>query len=103
VKLNKIEQMSVVIRALYEKEYQSIRPILVEESDLRGKLNRLDQQISENRSVGANSHAMQTVGENLLRQGWTMRVRRQLNTELAQVMAKKLITMDRVRIAFGRQ
>lgn len=103
MRLDGIEQISAVMRALYEKEFQAIRSVLAEESDLRGKLRQLDEQIAGNRSTGANNHAMQAIGASFLWQGWTMRMRGQLNLELAQVMAKKLIAMDRVRVAFGRQ
>lgn len=103
MRLDGIEQISAVMCALYEKEFQAIRSVLAEESDLRGKLRQLDEQIAENRSTGANNHAMQVIGASFLWQGWTMRMRGQLNLELAQVMAKKLIAMDRVRVAFGRQ
>lgn len=103
MRLDKIGQMSEVMKALYEKEFQAIRTILTEEAELRGKLNKLSEQIVENRNAGADSHAMQMIGANLLWQGWTGRMQRQLNGELAQVMAKKLVAMDRVRTAFGRQ
>lgn len=103
MRLDKIGQMSEVMKALYEKEFQAIRSILTEEADLRGKLNKLSEQIAVNRNAGADSHAMQVIGANLLWQGWTGRMQRQLNGELALVMAKKLMAMDRVRTAFGRQ
>lgn len=95
--------MSEVMRALYDKEFRAIGAILAEEAQLRSKLRRLDEQIVQNRVICNNSHMLQAVGAQLLWQGWTTRTGRQLNTELAQVVAKKLMAMDRVRVAFGRK
>ena len=103
MRLDQIDQMSEVMRALYDREFRSIGAILAEESTLRGKLTQLDSQIAENQNVTNNSHALNAVGAQILWQSWTSRTRRQLNSELAQVMAKKLMAIDRVRIAFGRQ
>lgn len=103
MRLDKIGQMSEVMRALFDREHRAIGAILAQESELRGKLIRLEEQIANNRDASDNSHMMHAVGAQLLWQGWTTRTRRQLNGELAQVMAKKLVALDRVRIAFGRQ
>lgn len=103
MKLDKLGQMSEVMRALYDREFRAIAAILAEESELRGKLNQLDAQVADNLDVGDNAHSLNVVGAQLLWQGWTSRTRRQLNSDLAQVMAKKLVVMNRVRIAFGRQ
>ncbi len=103
MRLDKLNQMSDVMRALYDREFRAIATILAEESDLRGKLNQLDAQVADNLKVDDNALSLNVVGAQLLWQGWTSRTRRQLNGDLAQVMAKKLVAMDRVRIAFGRQ
>ena len=103
MKLDKIDQMSEVMRALYDREFRLIAGILSEESALRAKLNQLDMQITANQDVKTNSHALNAVGAQIVWQAWTSRTKRQLNGELAQVMAKKLVAMDRVRVAFGRQ
>lgn len=103
MRVDKLNQMADVMRAQYDREFRLIGTILAAESELRGKLRQLDAQIVENLDVGCNAHSMNVVGAQLLWQGWTSRTRRQLNGDLAQVMAKKLIAMDRVRTAFGRQ
>jgi len=103
MRLDRIDQMAEVLGALFDKEYRVISEILILESELRGKLNRLDERIKQNREACADNHLLQAVGAQLLWQGWTTQTHRQLNTELAQVMAIKLAAMDRVRTAFGRQ
>lgn len=95
--------MLKVTEALYMREFQKIRSILEEETTLRQKLAQLDTQIADNQTAIRNDHTMKTVGADMLWQGWVTRTRRNLNTELAQVMARKLVAMDGVRQAFGRQ
>jgi hypothetical protein len=95
--------MSEVMRVLYDREFRAISSILVEETKIRGNLTQLEAQISRNRGACASDQMLLSVGAQLLWQGWTTRTHRQLNTELAQVMAKKLVALDRVRVAFGRQ
>lgn len=100
---DKINQMAAATQALYLKEYRKIGTILVEEAELRAKLARLDARIAQNKGAAIDNHMMRAVGADLLWQGWTTRTRRQLNIELAQVLARKSAVMDRVRVAFGRQ
>jgi len=103
VKHSKINQMAAATQALYLKEYRNIGTILVEEADLRAKLARLDARIDQNKAAEAENHMMRAIGADLLWQGWTTRTRRQLNIELAQILARKSAVMDRIRVAFGRQ
>ncbi|PCH68156.1 MAG: hypothetical protein COC12_10465 [Rhodobacteraceae bacterium] len=103
MRLDRIGQLSEVMRALFAKEQREISAILERESDLRGKLVQLELQVSQNRDACLNNHQLHAVGAQLLWQGWTTRTHRQLNTELAQVMSEKLMAMGRVRLAFGRQ
>lgn len=103
MKHSKINQMAAATQALYLKEYRNIGTILVEEADLRAKLARLDARIDQNKAAEAENHMMRAIGADLLWQGWTTRTRRQLNIELAQILARKSAVMDRIRVAFGRQ
>lgn len=100
---DKINQMAAATQALYLKEFRNIGSILVEEAELRAKLARLDARIAQNKGAESDTHMIRVVGADLLWQGWTTRTRRQLNIELAQILARKSAVMDRVRIAFGRQ
>jgi len=99
----KLDQMAAVTQAQYLREHAKIKPILDAEADLRGKLAKLDAQMKETRQQGEQDHAMRALGADLLWQGWHSRTRRQLNIELAQVTARKLMAMDKVRKAFGRK
>jgi len=99
----KLDQMAAVTQAQYLREHAKIKPILDAEAELRGKLAKLDAQMKETRQQGEQDHAMRALGADLLWQGWHSRTRRQLNIELAQVTARKLMAMDKVRKAFGRK
>jgi hypothetical protein len=103
MRLDKIGQLSAVLRAQYDKEHRAIADILTQESGLRKQLRQLDEQVAQNREDCKNYHELQAVGAHLSWQSWTTKTRLQLNTELAQVMVKKLVAMDQVRLAFGRQ
>ncbi|AZV80123.1 hypothetical protein EBB79_20995 [Parasedimentitalea marina] len=103
MKQKKLDQMAAVTQAQYLREHAKIKPILDAEADLRGKLAKLDAQMKETRQQGEQDHAMRALGADLLWQGWHSRTRRQLNIELAQVTARKLMAMDKVRKAFGRK
>ncbi len=103
MRLTKLDQMSMVMRVLYNREFQNISSILAEESRIRGALTQLEAQISHNIKTGADNYELNAVGAQLLWQSWTTRNQRRLNTELAHIMSKKLVALDKVRIAFGRQ
>lgn len=100
MKLGKIGQLSEVIQVLYDREYLKVSGLLAEETRIRSQLTQLDTQ---SRKACANNVDMQAVSALFLWQRWSARSRQQLNSELAQVMAKKLMAMDRVRKAFCRK
>ena len=103
MKQKMLDQMAAVTEAQCLREHAKIKPILDEEAALRGKMTRLDAQMKDTRQQGEQDHAMRALGADLLWQGWHSRTRRQLNIELAQITARKLMAMDQVRKAFGRK
>ncbi|MFV0512277.1 MAG: hypothetical protein ACK5MY_01395 [Jhaorihella sp.] len=98
-----MRQLEQVARAQYLREIGKIREILDRETALRTQLNRLSEQAAQARHVHAADPAMQSLGADMAWQGWLGRSRARLNTELAQVMAQKLVALDGVRTTFGRQ
>ena len=99
----KVTQMSRVTDALYLKEFQKIRHILERENELRASLTRLSEQVAQAQTQQTEAFAMQTIGADLLWQGWVTRTRRQLNIELAQVLAQKMRAISEAQRAFGKQ
>ena len=92
--------LAQVTDALYLREFEKIKSILEEEARLLENLSRLDDQVRGNRDPDV---TVRSLGADLLWQGWEERTRRQLNMELAQVRARKLVMMEKVRTAFGRK
>lgn len=103
MKQNKLNQMCQVTEAVYLNEFQKVEGILSEEARLRRDLAQLEAQSLQARQKLQDDVPMQTIGADVLWQAWLTRTQRQLNMELAQVMARKLSAMGRVRSAFGRQ
>ncbi len=102
-KLKMLDQMVAVTEAQYLQEHAKVKPILDREAALRGQLSKLDAQILETRAQADGDHSMRALGADLLWQGWHARTKRELNMQLAQVIAQKLSAMDKLREAFGRK
>lgn len=102
-KMAMLQQMAAVTEAQYLKEHAKIKPILDHEARLRGQLSRLDDQVREARSEVQGDIPMKALGADLVWQGWHTNTRRNLNMQLAQVTARKLMAMDRLRKTFGRK
>ncbi|MHA6264155.1 hypothetical protein ACXYMO_13200 [Arenibacterium sp. CAU 1754] len=103
MKSESLPDLHKVTQARYLREFDKIRAILQEESRLRQDLAKLHQQEKMTRPSPETAHQMQIVGADMLWQGWAARTRRELNIQLAQVMARKLIAMDQIRKAFGQR
>ena len=98
-----LDQMAAVTAAQYLREHAKIKPVLDQEARLRGQLTKLKEHVATTRAQAEDDHSMKALGADLLWQGWSTRKRRELNTELAQATAKKLMAMDRLRRSFGRK
>jgi len=102
-KMAMLKQMAAVTQAQYLREHARIKPVLDHEARLRGQISKLNDQVKENRAEMDEDLRMKALGADLLWEGWHQRTRRSLNVELAQVTAKKLMAMDRLRRTFGRK
>lgn len=103
MKQKMLDQMASVTEAQYLQEHAKVKPVLDAEAKLRAQLAQLDTQVKEARDLNNSDMAMKSLGADLLWQSWHTRTRRQLNVELAQATAKKLMAMDRLRKSFGRK
>ena len=103
MKQKMLDQMAAVTAAQYLREHARVKPILDEEARLRGQLTKLNAHVQATRSEADENHMMKALGADLLWEGWHTRAKRELNTELAQVTAKKLMAMDKLRKSFGRK
>lgn len=101
MKPQKLHQTVEVTQALYLREHEAIKEILAQEAEIRAHLARLDAQVTQ--AATHQTHSVRLVGADILWRGWESKTRRQLNTQLAQVRARKLSAMDQLRRAFGRK
>lgn len=98
-----LKDLHIVSQLRFLQEYAKISSILREEAQIREQLMRLEQKSLQ---VDAPTDAIQTmslVGADILWQSWVSRSRRQLNMELAQVLARKSDAIAGFRKAFGKR
>lgn len=100
--MKQMQELVDITEALYLKEQAAVQDILSEEEALRSKLAEIDQQISKARDDISRIDPMQTIGADVVWQAWVGRAKTQLNTQLAQVLARKSLVMGKVRRAFGK-
>jgi hypothetical protein len=95
-----LEDLTKILKRAQEARVQGI---VAEENRLRRAIAELDDKATLAGQLPAERlHDMRSVGADLLWNGWLSRSRRQLNIELAQVLARKGQIMREVRKAHGR-
>lgn len=87
----------------FQKQFQTLRPILEAEVRIQHQLAKLDHQLDQMRKASGLTEGYQISGGDILWRGWESATRRALNMRLAQTRAQKLAGMEALRIAFGRK
>jgi hypothetical protein len=87
----------------FQKQFQTLRPILEAEARIQNQLAKLDHQLDQVRKASGWTEGYQISGADILWNGWESATRRALNMRLAQTRAQKLAGMEALRIAFGRK
>lgn len=100
--LKNLENLRKVTQVLYAQEHVKIAEVLAQEASIRAAMARLESQNQAGLTDEDTVDPMQLIGADLLWNTWQHQTRQRLNTELAQVMARKLQLLDRVRRAFGK-
>ncbi|WP_170428492.1 hypothetical protein [Ruegeria arenilitoris] len=103
MKRKQLQGLEKVTEAAFQREYQSLRPILEAEARLQSQLAHLDAQLQQTRRVAASTEGYRVTGTDVLWHGWESATRRQLNMQLAGLRAQKLAALDELRVAFGRK
>lgn len=102
--MSEFQRLHSVTDAMYLRAQQSLRTVLLREAQLRGELNKLDQNAQIARSEHSEKiGSMRSLGADILWEGWVARTRAQLNLELAKVLAQKEKNIGTVRKAFGKK
>ncbi|WP_170351890.1 hypothetical protein [Ruegeria atlantica] len=98
-----LSDLKNVTEAVFQKEYNALRPLLEAEARAQHQLARLDAQVRQSRQDSTAAEGYRVTGTDVLWNGWESATRRQLNMELARIRAQKLSAMDALRSAFGRK
>jgi len=100
---SRLEDLREIAAAKYLQEYRVIADLLAEEARLRRALAQLDRQVRSAHTTLADSVGAQRIGGDVLWQVWVGRTRRDLNLQLAKVMASKEPAMAGLQRSFGRR
>ncbi|MBO9448041.1 hypothetical protein [Ruegeria sp. R14_0] len=103
MKRKQLQDLQKVTEAAFQREYQSLRPVLEAEAQLQNQLARLDAQLARTRQEAASTEGYRVTGTDVLWNGWESATRRQLNMQLAGLRAQKLAALSELRVAFGRK
>jgi len=103
MKNSDFEALGEVTEALYRAEAARMQTLLHEESRLREALARLDAQYAANSALpDADLDGLRQIGGDMIWQGWVGRKKAELQSELAQVLARKGQIVGKLRRAFGK-
>lgn len=95
-----LDKLTSLSELKYEMSQVELRQLKAEEQRIRGDLTRLSENA---RSVdGDTKMSMEFIGADVVWQAWVGRMRTELNTQLAQVLAKQERHLARVRKEFSR-
>ncbi|RBW61185.1 hypothetical protein [Ruegeria sp. A3M17] len=103
MKRKQLQDLAKVTEASFQREYQSLRPVLEAEAQVQQQLARLDAQVQQTRQKTASAEGYRVTGTDVLWNGWESATRRQLNMQLARLRAQKLTALVNLRVAFGRK
>ena len=102
--MSEFQTLHSVTDAMYLRAQQSLRSILVRETQLRSELSKLDENARANQiDLATKNESMRAIGADLLWESWVSKTRAQLNLELALVLAQKEKNIGHVRKAFGKK
>lgn len=102
MKLSTLSVLKSVTEAKFQKEYQQLRPVLEAEAQIQRQLLQLDAQMMQVRRDSCETQGYRITGTDILWNSWESTTRRQLNTDLARVRARKLAALDALKLEFGR-
>lgn len=98
--LDDLAMMQKLVNVKYHQQQESFSRLLVQENKLRGSLTQLDEHMSASRKSG-DPH-QKAIGADVAWQAWIGRKKRELNIQLAQVLAVKEKHIAQVRAAYGK-
>lgn len=98
--LDDLAKMRQLVKIKYRQQQESFARLLAQEGRLRTALQQLDDHLAASHSSEDGSH--KAIGADVLWQAWVGRKKRDLNLQLAQVLAVKERHVAQVRRAYGK-
>jgi len=99
-KLSDLAVMRNLVEIKYRREQESFARLMIQENRLRAALKQLETQLRESRASGDTSQ--RAIGADVLWQAWVGRKMRDINMQLAQVLAVKERHIAQVQRAYGK-
>lgn len=98
-----LEQLKTLSELKYQHSQQELSGLLARENTLRSELTRLRTLTHDTQSQPPEQAQMRMIGGDVIWLKWLGQAQRNLNIELAQVLAQKEALMERHRRAHGRK
>jgi len=98
--INDLAMMQKLVEVKYRQEQESFARLMTQENILRASLRRLDLQLGDSRKCA--DAEQKAIGADVLWQAWVGRKKRELNMQLAQVLAVKERHIAQVRKTYGK-
>jgi hypothetical protein len=99
-KQTELTSMKKLVDIKYRQQQESFARFLIQENRIRSALTQLDVQFIQNRATEDVLH--KAIGADVLWQAWHSRKKRELNLQLAQILAVKERHVAQVRKAYGK-
>lgn len=99
-KLDDLAMLQTLVEVKYRQQQESFARLMQQENRLRQALRQLDIHMAESRS--SEDTPQKAIGADVLWQSWIGRKKRELNMQLAQVLAVKERHVAQVKKAYGK-
>jgi hypothetical protein len=100
--MTRLSDLNQLTQIHYEREQQSLKALVQQESLIRAELFRLSEKEQAAHATAPKDAPMRAIGADVIWLGWVGRSKAQLNMALAQVLAQKEHHLERVRRAYGK-
>lgn len=98
--IDDLATMKTLVSIKYQQQQESFARLLAQENKLRNSLLQLDAHLTESRN--SDDTSQKAIGADVVWQAWIGRKKRELNMQLAQVLAVKERHVAQVRYAYGK-
>ena len=101
--MNRIEELTALMEARYQRSQQPLKSITTRENQLREELEKLKLQLTSVHKHELHDHReMHSIGADVAWEKWVEKTRKALNLELATVLAEKQKHLTSVKNSFGK-